>query len=86
MLGASYHTCSHFITPPRTTPHRLTLPVQGLEPLTLTAPNGGGRFPFLGVQEVLMGRVSPDALLCPPDAVGDESRLLTPAQLANQVW
>lgn len=49
------------------------------------APNGGGRFPFLGVQEVLMGRVSPDALLCPPDAVGDESRSLTPAQLANQV-
>lgn len=39
-----------------------------------------------GVQEVLMGCGLPDALLCPPDAVGDESRSLTPAQLANQVW
>ena len=50
----------------------------------LSAP-GGASFPFLGVSEVLHGRVSADALLCPPDCIGDPDRQLSANQLANQV-
>lgn len=55
-----------------------------LDPLMLTAPSGAS-FPFLGVTEVILGRVSTDALLCPPDCIGDPSMQLSAAQLANQV-
>jgi hypothetical protein len=32
-----------------------------------------------------MGRASPEQLLAPVDSVGDATRTLSPAQLANQV-
>ena len=64
-----------------------SLPPQGLEPLQLQAgaSAGGSTFPFLGVSEAMLGRISPESLLRPPDCAGDASVQLSAAQLANQV-
>ncbi|GAX83060.1 hypothetical protein CEUSTIGMA_g10486.t1 [Chlamydomonas eustigma] len=56
----------------------------GLEPLKLQTADGSGSFPFLGISQAFTGRVSADSLTCPVDAVGDPSKQLTSAQLANQ--
>ena len=53
-------------------------------PLTLTAPNGTS-WDFKGVRSALKEGTPGDAVLCPPDAVGDPGSTLTPAQLSNQL-
>ncbi len=60
--------------------------LQACDALVLTAPGPErSRFEFRGALDVVLGRVSADQLLCPPDAVGDPERTLSAAQLANQV-
>ena len=73
--------------PPHPNKHAPPPPSQGLEPLQLqaSASAGGSAFPFLGISEAMLGRVSPESLLRPPDCAGDASVQLSAAQLANQV-
>jgi hypothetical protein len=56
---------------------------RGCAPLQLTAPNGTS-FEFRGVPAVLRDQLPAEALLTPPDAVGDAGAALSGAQLANQ--
>ena len=61
----------------------LTLPPSAAAPASSSSSSGGvvHTFPYLGVSQVLLGKVAPDALLSPPE---DLSVQLSPAQLANQ--
>jgi hypothetical protein len=55
----------------------------GCEPLLLKAANGTS-WAFHGVRSALKEGTHGEALLCPPDAVGDPAAALTAAQVANQ--
>lgn len=52
-------------------------------PLTLTSANGTS-FDFQGVRNTLKQQLPQECILTPPDAVGDPTAQLTPAQLSNQ--
>ena len=52
-------------------------------PLVLTAPDGA-KFEFKGVRAALKGGLTGDALLAPPDAIGDAGATVGGARLANQ--